>query len=363
MGQSATVAIGAHLQPLLKLTQRVGREPLLTQASTGNSSIKLDGVLWVKASGRWMADALRDEILTPLDLEEVRDRVRRGVDPAERYPGASLETAMHAVLPHEVVLHVHCIDTISWAVRDDAPMQLERMLGRLRWQWLPYVSSGLPLARAIGRAFSASPDTNVFVLGNHGLVVAGEDVETVDTLLSDLRKRLAIPPRAAPPADLDVLREICRDPQWALPDDDALHTLATDLISQAIVAPGFLYPCQAIFSDSRTSDPFRPIRYPGSGGRWEGSRHCDRSFLILDGRGVVVSRSMAPPELAMLSGLAQVVRRLNSPARLRYLTGPEVAGLSNEVADRYRKLSTRGRSESQRGRCDRNTQAPVCSCK
>ena len=157
MGQSPPVAIAAHLQPLLELTQRVGSDPLLTQASTGNSSIKLNGVLWVKASGRWMADALRDEILTPLELEELTDCLRRGIDPAERYPRASLETAMHAAIPHAVVLHVHCVNTIAWAVRDDAPMQLERRLGRLRWQWLPYVSSGMPLARAIQRALWRVP--------------------------------------------------------------------------------------------------------------------------------------------------------------------------------------------------------------
>jgi rhamnose utilization protein RhaD (predicted bifunctional aldolase and dehydrogenase) len=347
MGQSATIALGANLQPLLGLTQRVGSDPLLTQGSTGNSSIKVDGVLWVKASGRWMADALRDDILTPLDLAEVLDCLRRRIDPAELYAGASLETAMHAAIPHNVVLHVHCVDTLSWAVRDDAPTQLERRLGGLRWQWLPYVSSGLPLARAINRALSAKPATDVFVLGNHGLVVAGEDVESVDKLLADLRERLAISPRAARPADFQVLHEICRDSQWNLPDDEELHTLGTDPVSQAIVGNGFLYPCQAIFSDSRVSDPFRPICYPGRSGRWNG-RYCDRPFLIVEGRGVVVRRFMAPPELAMLSGLAQVVLRINSAAHLRYLTESEVTGLSSEAAQRYRRLSSLNRAGEER---------------
>ncbi len=347
MGQTATVALGAHLEPLLELTQRVGSDPLLTQGSTGNSSIKVDGVLWVKASGRWMADALRDDILTPLDLAEVLDCLRRRIDPAELYPCASLETAMHAAIPHNVVLHVHCVDTLAWAVRDDAPMQLERKLGRLRWQWLPYVSSGLPLARAIKRALSARPDTNVFVLGNHGLVVAGEDVESVDTLLAHLRERLAISPRAACSPDFEALREICRDSQWDLPDDDGLHTLGRDPVSQAIVMNGLLYPCQAIFSESKASDPFRPVCYAGPSGRWRG-RYSDRPFLIVEGRGVVVRKSIAPPELAMLSGLAQVVRRLNSAAPLRYLTESEVTGLSSDAADRYRRLSCLGRAARER---------------
>ena len=33
---------------------RVGNNPLLVQAGSGNTSIKLDGVLWIKASGKWL---------------------------------------------------------------------------------------------------------------------------------------------------------------------------------------------------------------------------------------------------------------------------------------------------------------------
>src|SRR5271156_2457497 len=99
MNKHAPVLARAELLPLLELTQRVGCDPLLTQASSGNSSIKLDGVLWIKASGRWMADALRDDIFIPLDwVEVVTECLRQGMDPAERYTDASLETAMHAVL-------------------------------------------------------------------------------------------------------------------------------------------------------------------------------------------------------------------------------------------------------------------------
>src|SRR5436305_11549730 len=102
-------------KPLLEMTARLGADPLLTQASTGNSSMKLDGALWIKASGKWMADAAREDILIPLNLAEVEDCVRKSVDPAERFSGASIETAMHAVSPHAVIVHVHCVNTIAWA--------------------------------------------------------------------------------------------------------------------------------------------------------------------------------------------------------------------------------------------------------
>ena len=149
MRRNTPPAAQIELQPLLKLTGRVGADPLLTQASTGNSSIKLHDILWIKASGKWMADAGRQDILIPLDLAEVQRCVREDIDPAERCSSASIETAMHAVLPHRVVLHVHCVNTIAWAVRQDAPVQLQDRLRGLRWQWIPYVPSGMPLARAL----------------------------------------------------------------------------------------------------------------------------------------------------------------------------------------------------------------------
>jgi rhamnose utilization protein RhaD (predicted bifunctional aldolase and dehydrogenase) len=335
------MASQAELQPLLELTRRVGSDPLLTQGSTGNSSAKADGVLWIKASGKWMADALRDDFLTSLDLAEVTACLRQGVDPAERYPRASLETAMHAALPHRVVVHVHCVNTIAWAVRSDAPVQLQSRLEGLRWNWVPYIASGLPLSREIERSLTISPEANIFVLGNHGLVIGGEDAATVETLLAEVRKRLTIPAREAHPADYTALMEISNDSPWDLPDDDGIHALGTDAMSQSILAGGMLYPCQAIFSDCRTPELFRPIPYLETVDDGP-SRYGNRPFLIVEGRGVLVNRSTTPAELAMISGLAQVVLRLNSATPLRYLTGAEVASLSGQVAYRYRELASAG---------------------
>jgi len=336
VAEHTLVANRAELQPLMELTQRVGSDPLLTQASTGNSSAKLDGVLWIKTSGRWMADALHDDIFTPLDLDGVAGCLRQSVDPAERYSGASLETAMHAALPHRVILHVHCVNTIAWAVRNDAPAQLQLRLEGLRWQWIPYRASGLPLSREIERALSARPDRNVFILGNHGLVIGGEDVKTVEDLLTEVRRRVAIPPRQARSADYAALRKIAKNSPWVLPDDNKVHALGTDLISQAVLRGGLLHPCQAIFSNFSASDLFCTTPYSDPKDRLRSS-YRNRPFLIIEGCGVVVNRSITPAELAMISGLTQVVQRLNASTSLRHLTEAEVTAISGHVAYRYRE--------------------------
>jgi len=54
----------------------------------------------------------------------------------------SIETAMHAVLRHRVVLHVHSVNAIAWAIRLDGPDRLTERLAGLHWQWIPYAASG-----------------------------------------------------------------------------------------------------------------------------------------------------------------------------------------------------------------------------
>ena len=329
-GMIKNVSVNEDLSPLLALAGRVGSNPLLTQASTGNISLKLDRALWIKASGKWLSDAAGGKILIPLDLAAVRASIKQNIDPAELYPNASIETAMHVTLPHPVVLHVHSINASAWAVREDARAQLECRLDGLRWQWIPYVASGLPLSREIQKALAARPDTELLVLGNHGLVLGAEDCQAAEDLLAEIERRLAIPAREAHPADYAVLAELAADSAWNLPDDDAIHALATDPVSRKILEGGFLYPCQAMFSDARTPELFHAVHAPDATGR---------PFLMVEGRGVVLSRTMMPAEIAMLSGLAQVVQRIGAAAPIRYLSEAEVAASSSTAAYRYRELA------------------------
>jgi rhamnose utilization protein RhaD (predicted bifunctional aldolase and dehydrogenase) len=323
-----------ELAQLRELSARIGEDPLLTQASTGNTSIKLDDVLWIKASGKWLADARHEDILVPLDLREVKRYICQQVDPAEVYACASIETAMHAVLPHPVVLHVHSVNTIAWSVRQDARQQLHRQLNGLRWQWVPYVPSGLPLAQEIESALSVSVDPNVLVLGNHGLVIAGDSCEEVTHLLSEVERRLAIHPRAAKAADYHTIEQIIERSSWELPEDDGVHALAIDRASQVVLSGGILFPCQSMFSNSTSREMFQAISCPFSMDECE-SLLLLRPFLMIDGRGVIVQKTMTSSQRAMLSGLARVVQRINPLAPIHYLSDEEVEYSARTIASRY----------------------------
>ena len=228
----------SEIDSLREVSARVGREPLLVQAATGNTSIKLGGVLWIKASGKWLADANQDEILIPVNLAQTLALIDQNADPAGQSVvldgkslHASIETAMHSVLPHRVVLHVHSVNTIAWAVREDGRAELASRLEGIDWQWIPDVPSGLPLAHAIEAATARAPHAKVFVLSNHGLVVCADDCESAEELLREVEWRVAIVPRCAPEAKWGVLDRISEGSSWQVPRSVELHALGTDGVS------------------------------------------------------------------------------------------------------------------------------------
>jgi rhamnose utilization protein RhaD (predicted bifunctional aldolase and dehydrogenase) len=324
------------LLSLRELSSRVGNNPLLVQASNGNTSIKLDGTLWIKASGKWLAHAMSEEMFVPIELAEVQESIREEKEFAPRRARKddllpSIETAMHAVLRHRVVVHVHSINAIAWAIREDGPGQLMRRLAGLPWQWVPYAESGFQLAREIEMAVGRTPETSILVLGNHGLVVCGPDCSTAETLLGEVEKRLAIIPRPVPKPNTRLLGLIAHSSRWQIPDVDLLHALGTDAVSRRILRGGVLYPCQAIFLGQTM-----PVVSPSV----VVSKYSERQevgdkippFVAVERSGVMLNAKMTGSERATLIGLVQVTQRTEQSARLRYLKSAEVSNVLNKGA-------------------------------
>jgi hypothetical protein len=189
---------------------------------------------------------------------------------------------------------------------------------------------GLPLAREIERLLQRCSAFDVLVLGNHGLVVCGNDCQTVERLLKQVEVRLGSQPRRAPKFDSSFLLRLAQGTGWRLPEHTRLHCLATDEISRSILASGSLYPCQTVFLGG--PDPWRPfysglyseaIRNPERGSR-------GRPFLIVKDKGVLLSDKITSMELETLIGLAEVVQRVEGTAPIRYLTEAE----SEEITSR-----------------------------
>ena len=91
-----------------ELSAAIGRNPLLVQGAGGNTSVKEDGLLWVKASGTWLSEATEKKTMVAVDLAKLEramaqndERVEKPqyfkADPAESLR-PSIETVVHATL-------------------------------------------------------------------------------------------------------------------------------------------------------------------------------------------------------------------------------------------------------------------------
>jgi rhamnose utilization protein RhaD (predicted bifunctional aldolase and dehydrogenase) len=194
----------------------------------------------------------------------------------------------------------------------------------------------LPLAREIQACVAGCPGTNIFVLGNHGLVICGDTCNACDSLLGEVERRLTVSPRYSPQPDYALLRQITAGSRWRLPDTESVHSLANDAISRYVVSAGVLYPCQAIFLGGRAS--VVPPHQRDLASRFAETENLP-PFLIIAGAGVVVSDRITRAERQMLIGLSEVAARIDSSAPIRYLSPAELASVMTEDTQRYRQLA------------------------
>ena len=106
-------------------------------------------------------------------LQANKRNVRRHRAPTARACAKSIET-VHALMPHRVVLHVHCVDTIAFAVRGGCVNRCPPERPRLGLCTLCTTGPAAG-ARAIAESSGNRPD--VLILTNHGLVIRRQDGE------------------------------------------------------------------------------------------------------------------------------------------------------------------------------------------
>jgi rhamnose utilization protein RhaD (predicted bifunctional aldolase and dehydrogenase) len=337
----------SEFEALLDLSARVGADPALVQAAGGNTSIKEGGTICIKASGLWLMQARQRDVMVPVALDALLDALEKD-DPsteqaqdfviAERNPSGlrpSIETTVHALMPQKVVIHVHCVETIATAVEVNGEAAAASRLSGIPHVFVPYARPGLPLARAI--AARTKSDTSVLILGNHGLAVAGETVAEAEALLAEVSKRLALPRRKAPDADLSALSRLAVGSGFTLPEDGLIHDAATDLVSCRIAAGGSLYPDHVIFLGRGSLVAAPGDTVPSIEEQHRAQGVALPPAILFPGKGVLVSKEITAGALAMARCLSDVLGRVSEGARLRYLTDAENAELLGWDAEKYRQ--------------------------
>src|SRR5437763_15583572 len=187
-GISEDVALRVYTSRLL------GGDPRLVLHGGGNTSVKtvmpdLLGdpveVLCVKGSGWDMAaiepPGLPAVRLAPLRKLRARDalpdedmvRIQRAnlLDPGA--PNPSVETLLHAFLPHKFIDHTHATAVLSLADQPDAAERCADLYGP-KVGIVPYIMPGFLLAKKAAEVFEADPAVEGLILLKHGVFSFGD---------------------------------------------------------------------------------------------------------------------------------------------------------------------------------------------
>jgi len=172
----------------------IGRNPALVLHGGGNTSVKtrlpddlgdLVDVLCVKGSG-WDLGAIDPPGLPAVRLASLgalRDRDSLSDEDmvnAQRIrllnsaaPNPSVETLLHAFLPHKFIDHSHADAILSIVDQPEAERICRDIYGD-RLAIVPYVMPGFDLSKLTAEVYEAHPDAEGLLLLQHGLFTYGE---------------------------------------------------------------------------------------------------------------------------------------------------------------------------------------------
>ena len=157
------------------------------QGAGGNVSVKHGGQMLIKASGLSMVQAFHPNLFCGVALG-ANGSVSLSSGAYGNATRPSIETPVHAVLPHRFVVHFHAVSVMPWLVCRNAEKHIsDRFSGSMRF--VDYVKPGEALAREIQSCIGQETVSPVTIfLQNHGIVIAAETIEQVQEELNHLPK-------------------------------------------------------------------------------------------------------------------------------------------------------------------------------
>lgn len=318
---------------------KIGTDSLLVQGAGGNVSWKDGNHLWIKASGTWLSKAQNEEIFVPVDLADLNAAILQ-----ERFTTTpkvvgdfalrpSIETMLHALMPHRVVLHLHAVEALAHLVRKNYFDDLQNLLeGIVRFAAIDYRKPGECLASAIAEILRGHKGLNVIFLANHGVVIGGDGTAEIDDILSMILRRLACDRIIQDPEFLPCSGR-SSVPTYNLINDTGIQQLALDgRLFSRLQSDWALYPDHVVFLG-----PIAHV-YTSEEGVLDAVRGGDSSpeLVFVGGKGVFAKPSFTEAKQAQLRCYFDVLVRQQPDHSLNVLSMDQIAELLNWDAEKYR---------------------------
>ncbi len=336
--------MGNHeLDELKRISETLGQNKDIIQATGGNTSLKQGELIWVKASGKALVNANKEEIFLPINLKESKSRVEeltegpinfKATNNSELRP--SIETALHILMPQKYVIHTHPIDVIASSVRVNSNQLLKEKLNGLDIAIIEYMKPGLPLAREVSKTLK-NKQVSIIILKNHGLVIGVDSSDEAMELHRKISMRLAMKERQTVPPNTSVLKEaveqLNREKVIArLPISEKIHSIGNDYLSKRIALNGSLFPDHVVFCGKKpTVIEIGNLKNIGT------PNIKSPPYLLVEGYGVILLNRCTKEAEEMLEAEAKVLLRLEEIEGLNFLTDEQCDELINWDAEIYRK--------------------------
>jgi rhamnose utilization protein RhaD (predicted bifunctional aldolase and dehydrogenase) len=321
----------------------IARDRLLVQAAGGNISWKSGSTLWIKASGTWLADAETKDIFVPVDRQPLDAALARGdyaVSPRALEGNAlrpSIETLLHALMPHSFVVHLHPVDAVAHLVRCNCEVELQAALGdAFAWELVDYHKPGADLARAVHAKLLEKPGVQVVFLKNHGVIVGAETLVEIDRLLKALNERLVIQPRplyGAVTSIHELTASVLDGTVYQVSTDEQIHCLASDLeLYQRLGDSWVICPDHVVFLGAVA------VRVDELTDLGDTVLSVDPAppFVFVKDMGVLENRAATLAQRAQLTFYLDVMIRQPASQPLETLSHDQIASLLNWDAEKYR---------------------------
>src|ERR1700675_3400068 len=176
-------------------TRLLGSDPRLVLHGGGNTSVKTImkdmlgedvEVICIKGSG-WDMGSIEPAGLPAVRLEPLR-KLRKLDKLSDEdmvnfqrinlldssAPNPSVETLLHAFLPHKFIDHVHSTAVLALTDQPDNKALVQDVYGS-RFAYVPYTIPGFALAKSVADVFDKNPKVEGLVLLQHGIFSVGDN--------------------------------------------------------------------------------------------------------------------------------------------------------------------------------------------
>ncbi len=168
----------------------LGSNPKLVMHGGGNTSLKSidefdNEIIHVKGSG-WDLANIEPEGLPAMYLNPLRKLIKLKILKDEdmvriqreqllniKSPNPSVETLLHAFLPHKYIDHTHSNAILSLTDQSNARSLIKSIYGD-KVGIIDYVMPGFDLAKACGKIYSNNPNVKGLILLKHGIFTFGD---------------------------------------------------------------------------------------------------------------------------------------------------------------------------------------------